>query len=98
MLFKGEKRRNIEQTDKEYLWHPLTQHQTALPPLAIKKAKGVYLWDIKGNKYIDGIASWYTAMYGHCHPKLTRAISRQAKKLDQIVFTGFTHQAATDLA
>tara|TARA_B100001093_G_scaffold520526_1_gene617784 strand:- start:27204 stop:28490 length:1287 start_codon:yes stop_codon:yes gene_type:complete len=98
MLFKGEKRRNIEQTDKEHLWHPLTQHQTALPPLAIKKAKGVYLWDIKGNKYIDGIASWYTAMYGHCHPKLTRAISRQAKKLDQIVFTGFTHQAATDLA
>ena len=98
MLFKGEKRRNIEQTDKEHLWHPLTQHQTALPPLPIKKAKGVYLWDSNGNKYIDGIASWYTAMYGHCHPKLTKAISKQAKKLDQVVFTGFTHQAATDLA
>ena len=37
-------------------------------------------------------------MYGHCHPKLTKAISKQAKKLDQVVFTGFTHQAATDLA
>ncbi|MGB0293850.1 MAG: adenosylmethionine--8-amino-7-oxononanoate transaminase [Flavobacteriaceae bacterium] len=98
MLFKGEKRRNIEKTDREHLWHPLTQHQTALPPVPIKKAKGVYLWDLYGNKYIDGIASWYTAMYGHCHPKLIKAISRQAKKLDQVVFTGFTHQAATDLA
>ncbi len=98
MLFKGEKRRNIEQTDKEHLWHPLTQHQTALPPLPIKKAKGVYLWDSNGNKYIDGIASWYTAMYGHCHPKLTKAISKQAKKLDQVVFTGVKHQAATYLA
>lgn len=98
MLFKGEKRRNIEKTDKEHLWHPLTQHQTALPPLPIKKAKGVYLWDSNGNKYIDGIASWYTAMYGHCNPKLTKAISKQAKILDQVVFTGFTHQAATDLA
>jgi len=80
------------------LWHPLTQHKTASPPLAIVKAKDALLWDENGNEYIDGIASWYTAMYGHCNEYITNAITAQMKELDFVMFSGFTHEPAVELS
>lgn len=80
------------------MWHPLTQHQTAAPRLGIVKAKGALIWDEAGNPYIDGIASWYTAMYGHCNPFITEAISKQMKELDFVMFSGFTHEPAIELS
>ncbi|MDC7995199.1 adenosylmethionine--8-amino-7-oxononanoate transaminase [Altibacter sp. HG106] len=89
---------SLEQRDRDHIWHPLTQHQTAAPPLGIVKAEGVWLFDEAGNTYIDGISSWYTAVYGHCHPELVKAVQDQAARLDQVVFTGFTHEPAVQLA
>ncbi len=66
--------------------------------LGIVKAQGAVLTDEDGREYIDAIASWYTAMYGHCHPWITKAVSEQMKKLDQVVFSGFTHQPAIELS
>ena len=80
------------------MWHPLTQHKTASPPLAIVKAKDALLWDENGNEYIDGIASWYTAMYGHCNEYITNAITAQMKELDFVMFSGFTHEPAVELS
>ncbi|MBI3579932.1 MAG: glutamate-1-semialdehyde 2,1-aminomutase [Ignavibacteriales bacterium] len=48
-------------------------------PLFIKKAKGAYIWDEDGNKFIDYIGSWGPMMLGHAHPKILKAI-RQAMK------------------
>lgn len=84
--------------DKEFIWHPLTQHQLHPGHIVIKKAKDAVLYDDSDNEYIDGIASWYTCMYGHCNPYITRAVSAQMKNLDHVVFTGFTHKPATRLA
>jgi len=89
---------NLQERDKKHLWHPLTQHQTAADPIAIVKAKDALLWDEDGNEYIDGIASWYTAMYGHCNDHIVLAVSEQLKQLDQIVFAGFTHEPAIELS
>ena len=89
---------SISQTDNQYIWHPLTQHKTSAPPIAIKRAQGAVLYAEDGNEYIDGIASWYTSLYGHCHPYITEKVSTQMQELDQIMFTGFTHKPATDLA
>ncbi|MEL6975565.1 MAG: aminotransferase class III-fold pyridoxal phosphate-dependent enzyme, partial [Bacteroidota bacterium] len=86
------------QRDQKYIWHPLTQHKTAAPPLPITKAQGALFWDDKGKAYIDGIASWYTAMYGHGHPHIVEAIHQQMQQLDFVMFSGFTHQPAVDLA
>ena len=80
------------------IWHPLTQHQTATPPLAIEKSEGVYLIDEKGKKYIDAISSWYTCVYGHNHPQLVAAIKEQASQLDFAMLSGFTHPSAKTLA
>ena len=86
--------KKLSERDKKHLWHPLTQHKLHPEMLAITKAKGALLYDEEGNEYIDGIASWYTAMYGHCNPFITEAIAKQMEILDFVMFSGFTHRPA----
>ncbi|RKS55208.1 adenosylmethionine-8-amino-7-oxononanoate aminotransferase [Gillisia mitskevichiae] len=88
----------LSERDKKHLWHPLTQHKTSLDTLAIIKAEGVKLWDENGKEYIDGISSWYTCMYGHCNAYITNKVAAQMQKLDQVVFSGFTHEPAIQLS
>lgn len=89
---------NLQSRDKKHIWHPLTQHQTAALPIGIVKAKDALFWDEEGNEYIDGIASWYTAMYGHCNDHIIAAMSEQMRQLDFIMFSGFTHEPAVRLS
>lgn len=88
----------LQERDKKHLWHPLTQHKLYPEHLAIMKAKGCVLTDENGNEYIDGIASWYTCMYGHCNDYITNRVTNQMKQLDQVVFAGFTHEPAIKLS
>ena len=92
------KAQNLSERDKKHLWHPLTQHKTAALPLGIVKAKGALFWDEEGQAYIDGIASWYTAMYGHCNEYIINAVSAQMEQLDFVIFSGFTHEPAVQLS
>jgi adenosylmethionine-8-amino-7-oxononanoate aminotransferase len=92
------KAQNLSERDKKHLWHPLTQHKTAALPLGIVKAKGAFFWDEEGQAYIDGIASWYTAMYGHCNEYIINAVTAQMKQLDFVIFSGFTHEPAVQLS
>lgn len=89
---------NLTERDKKHLWHPLTQHKLHPDHLPIVKASGVLLTDEAGNEYIDGIASWYTCMYGHSNPQITSKVKQQLDKLDQVVFSGFTHPPAIELS
>lgn len=89
---------SLSERDKKVIWHPLTQHKTHQNTHPIVRAKGALLYDEKGKVFIDAISSWYTAMYGHCHEKLVKAVQKQSEKLDQIIFSGFTHQPAVELA
>lgn len=66
--------------------------------LPIKKAKGCILTDEDGKEYIDGISSWYTAVYGHCNEYITTKVAAQMQNLDQVVFSGFTHRPAIELS
>lgn len=88
----------IQERDKKHLWHPLTQHKIHPEPLPIVKAKGTLLYGENGKTYIDGIASWYTAMYGHCNSHIISEVTKQMQQLDQIVFSGFTHNPAVTLS
>src|SRR3984885_3897360 len=47
-------------------------------PLFISKAKGTYLFDADGNKYIDYIASWGPMILGHAHEEVVKAIQDKA--------------------
>jgi glutamate-1-semialdehyde 2,1-aminomutase len=48
-------------------------------PVFIKSAKGAYLFDEDGNKYIDYIASWGPMILGHAHPEIVSSIQKQVK-------------------
>lgn len=88
----------LNERDKKHIWHPLTQHKLHPETIAITKAQGCILTDEDGNEYIDAIASWYTCMYGHCNPYITQKVSEQMQVLDQVVFSGFTHEPAVKLS
>ena len=89
---------SLSERDAKHLWHPLTQHKVAGAMFPITRAQGVYLWDQAGNSYIDAISSWYISMYGHCNPMITSKVAEQMLRMDQIVFSGFTHEAAIELS
>ncbi|KQC32250.1 adenosylmethionine-8-amino-7-oxononanoate aminotransferase [Nonlabens sp. YIK11] len=89
---------DILKKDAQHIWHPLTQHKTALPPLAISHARGNFLYDHDGNRYFDAISSWYTCSYGHCNTTLINALQKQVEQLHHVVFAGMTHEPAVILA
>ncbi len=80
------------------IWHPFTQHKTAGPPIAIERASGAYLYTPDGEAILDAIASWWINTHGHCHPKIARAVAAQTDTLEQVIFAGFTHAPARQLA
>lgn len=89
---------NLLTRDEKHLWHPLTQHKLGKIPLAISSAKGALLFDEDGKEYIDGIASWYTVMYGHSNKHIVAAMTKQMAKLDFVMFSGLTHEPAVELS
>ncbi|MGZ6523430.1 MAG: aminotransferase class III-fold pyridoxal phosphate-dependent enzyme, partial [Bacteroidia bacterium] len=89
---------DIQERDKNAVWHPFTQLKTAPLPIAIVKGQGAYFYDESGKRYIDGIASWWVNIHGHCHPYLTKKISEQLQTLEHAIFSGFTHEPAVQLA
>jgi len=79
------------------VWHPFTQH--ALTPEAILVSRGEGAWlDTEKGRILDAISSWWVITHGHRHPRIVEAIKNQADALDQVIFAGFTHQPAEDLA
>src|SRR5262245_33164959 len=84
--------------DRAHLWHPYTQMKTALPPLPIVSASGVYLHTEDGRRILDGISSWWVNIHGHSHPALNAALAAQAARLEHVMFAGCTHLPAVDLA
>lgn len=49
-----------------------------LGPLFIQKAKGPFVWDVDGNKFIDFVGSWGPMLFGHAHPRIVKAVKRAA--------------------
>ncbi|WP_442587756.1 adenosylmethionine--8-amino-7-oxononanoate transaminase [Pedobacter sp. AW31-3R] len=84
--------------DAKVIWHPYTQMLNARPPIPIGRAEGSYLFDLEGRKYIDAVSSWWVILHGHSHPFLVSRVTEQLKKLDQVIFAGFSHGPAIELA
>jgi adenosylmethionine-8-amino-7-oxononanoate aminotransferase len=89
---------SLTQRDQHVIWHPYTQHKNMLPPIAITKGEGALLFDENNNSYIDAISSWWVNIHGHAHTYIAEKIYEQAKKLEHVIFTGFTHEPAVQLA
>jgi adenosylmethionine-8-amino-7-oxononanoate aminotransferase len=88
----------LEEKDNHYTWHPFTQMKTAAPPILIERARGCNLYAADGSIYIDAISSWWVNIHGHANEYIANAIARQAAQLEQVIFAGFTHAPAIELA
>jgi adenosylmethionine-8-amino-7-oxononanoate aminotransferase len=91
---------SLAERDLSVLWHPCTQmkdHEN-LPIIPIKKGQGVWLEDIEGNRYLDAISSWWVNLFGHANPHINAALKDQLDNLEQVIFAGFTHEPAIQLA
>ncbi|MFA6036618.1 MAG: adenosylmethionine--8-amino-7-oxononanoate transaminase [Legionellales bacterium] len=90
----------LAQRDLNVLWHPCTQMKDheSLPLIPIKNGKGVWLYDYEGKRYLDAISSWWVNLFGHANPKINNAIKKQLDQLEHVIFAGFSHQGAIELA
>lgn len=89
---------NWIEADKNHIWHPFTPQKPYHPPVFIQSGKGAWLFDDQGNRYLDAISSWWVNLHGHAHPYIAEKVYKQALKLEHIIFAGFTHQPAIELA
>lgn len=86
--------------DLNVVWHPCTQmkdHETT-PLITIRQGKGVWLEDTDGNRYIDAISSWWVNLFGHSHPVINAAISRQAEQIEHVMLAGLSHEPVISLS
>lgn len=63
---------NIINKEKEYVFQTYRRYE-----LAVKKAKGKYIWDVDGKKYLDMFTGISVSNMGHCHPQIVAAIKKQ---------------------
>jgi adenosylmethionine-8-amino-7-oxononanoate aminotransferase len=69
-----------------------------MPVLPVVRGEGVWLYTEDGRKILDGISSWWVNLHGHAHPYIAAAIAKQAQTLEHVIFAGFTHPGAIQLA
>ncbi|MDY0376293.1 MAG: ornithine--oxo-acid transaminase [Desulfobacterium sp.] len=49
--------------------------------VVLTRGKGIWVWDVDGNRYMDCLAAYSAVNQGHCHPEIVKALTEQAKKL-----------------
>ena len=65
---------------------------------AIRPSEGLEIVLDDGRRLIDAVSSWWCVAHGHRHPAIVEAMRRQAEKLPHVMFGGFTHEPAVELA
>lgn len=90
----------IAADDRKYLWHPFTQMRDweAEEPLIIERGRGSWLYDARGNKYLDGISSLWVTVHGHAKKEIDRAVKEQLGRVAHTTMLGLTHPGAVELA
>lgn len=82
------------------VWHPCTQmkHHERFPLIALSHAKGSWLYDQDGHRYLDAISSWWVNLFGHANPYINAALKKQLDQLEHAMLAGFTHPPVVELA
>lgn len=53
-------------------------------PIVLERGEGVYLWDVQGKRYLDGMSAYSAVSLGHAHPRIMDALTQQASKLSMV--------------
>ena len=88
----------IHMKSHSHLWHPNTQMSewTSFPEIV--SAKGMWLYDSKGGKMLDGVASMWCNVWGHSKSELVSEIIKQTKILQHTPLFNLTHPSAEKLS
>jgi len=97
---KLERIRTLEDDARRYIWHPFTQMSEWEKeiPVIIERGQGVYLFDIHGHRYLDGVSSIWVNLHGHRKTGLDRAIKNQLNRIAHSTLLGLTNVPAIRLA
>lgn len=63
----------LEENYGAHNYHPL--------PVVLAKGRGVFVWDLEGNRYFDFLSAYSAVNQGHCHPRIIGALKEQAETL-----------------
>ena len=74
------------------------QHHEQLPLVAISHGKEAWLFDHQGQRYFDGVSSWWVNLFGHANPRINAALKDQLDKLEHAMLAGFTHEPVVQLS
>ncbi|WP_019602926.1 adenosylmethionine--8-amino-7-oxononanoate transaminase [Teredinibacter turnerae] len=84
--------------DKQHVWHPYASVHSDVPVFPVARCEGVEIVLATGERLIDGMASWWSAIHGYNHPTLNAALTEQMADMSHVMFGGLTHQPAVHLA
>jgi len=90
----------LRQWDKRHVWHPFTQMQEweRDEQIIIVKGEGCWLIDTDGRRYLDGVASMWTNVHGHCRRELNEALKEQVDRLEHSTLLGLASEQSIILA
>jgi len=74
------------------------QDHEVLPPIAIRRGRGVWLEGADGKRYLDAISSWWVNLFGHANPRINAAIRGQLEQIEHVILAGFTHEPVARLS
>ena len=84
--------------DRRHVWHPYASIGKPPPVNFAPSASGVEIELADGSRLVDAVSSWWCVAHGHNHPAIVEAIRRQSERLCHVMFGGFTHEPAVELA
>ncbi len=90
----------LRELDRRHVWHPFTQMQEweRDEPIIIARGEGSWLIDTDGNRYLDGVASMWTNVHGHCRRELNEALKAQVDRLEHSTLLGLAGEQSILLA
>jgi len=103
-LEKAERHERLLALDRTHVWHPFTQMAGWMEspegdePVIIDHAKGSWLWDTRGRKYLDGCSSLWVNLHGHRRPEIDSAIRLQMSSAAHTTLLGAGSPPSIELA
>jgi len=99
-VVSGVSTEQLREWDKRHVWHPFTQMRDweNEAPIVIVKGEGSWLIDSDGNRYLDGVASMWTNVHGHCRTELNDALKGQVDRLEHSTLLGLASEQSILLA
>ena len=92
--------RQLEESDKKYIWHPFTQMKDWFGerPVIISEGRDCFIKDIYGRWYLDGVSSMWVNIHGHRKKEIDDAIKEQIDKISHSTMLGLSNVPAIKLA